>query len=95
MSHMHRERRRILFSGRVQGVGFRATCRSVARGFAVSGFVRNLPDGRVELVSEGDPAEIDGFLAAIQAEMDFFIADIHAEQESSADIPLSGFTIRH
>ena len=60
------ERRRVYYSGRVQGVGFRATCRWLAGGFEVAGYVRNLPDGRVEVVAEGESAELDRFLAAIQ-----------------------------
>ena len=55
-SGMPRERRRVVFSGRVQGVGFRFTCQSLARGFDVAGYVRNLADGRVELVAEGEPS---------------------------------------
>ena len=73
---MHRERRRVYYSGRVQGVGFRFTCQHVARGFDVAGYVRNLPDGRVELVAEGDPAEIDAFLKAIQDAMGRYIRDV-------------------
>lgn len=53
------ELREIHFSGHVQGVGFRATTRAVARGLAVAGYVKNLPDGRVELVAEGPQAELD------------------------------------
>ena len=56
---MPRERRHVWFSGRVQGVGFRYTCQTLARGFDVAGLVRNLADGRVELVVEagaGSPA---------------------------------------
>ncbi len=49
---------RLLMSGRVQGVGFRYTAKGVAQRFAVTGFVRNLSDGRVELVVEGDAAEV-------------------------------------
>ena len=47
------QRREVYFSGRVQGVGFRYTVRMVASRFAVTGFVKNLPDGRVQLVAEG------------------------------------------
>ena len=54
-------RNRVLISGRVQGVFFRDTCRSVASQHGVSGWVRNLPDGRVEAVFEG-PAEDVGRL---------------------------------
>jgi acylphosphatase len=92
---MRRERRRVYFSGRVQGVGFRYTCQSLSGGFQVSGYVRNLADGRVELVTEGDPTEIDRFLAAIQAEMGFYIGEIETESESTSDNPLSGFVIRY
>ena len=60
---MPRIRRRVHFSGRVQGVGFRYTCQSIARGFDVGGYVRNLPDGRVEPLAEGEPGELDNFLA--------------------------------
>ena len=51
-------RRTSHFSGHVQGVGFRYTVADVAEDFDVRGYVRNLPDGRVELVAEGDEAEI-------------------------------------
>ena len=57
------------FTGRVQGVGFRYTTTHVARGFAVAGYVMNLPDGRVELVAEGDQKELRAFLAAVQDAM--------------------------
>ncbi len=59
------ERRRVFYSGRVQGVGFRYTAQSTARSFRVTGWVRNLADGRVELVAEGQPPEIDAYLARI------------------------------
>lgn len=91
---MARERRRINFSGRVQGVGFRATCRHLARGFDVAGHVRNLPDGRVELLVEGDANEIDRLLGAIRDEMGFFIRDIYADLEPASDPPLEGFAVR-
>lgn len=55
----------IFYSGRVQGVGFRYTVRTVAAGFEVTGTVRNLADGRVELVAEGTKAELEAFRAAI------------------------------
>ena len=91
---MPRERRRVWFSGRVQGVGFRFTCRTLARGFDVAGWVRNLPDGRVELVAEADPTELDAFLAAIQGEMSPFIRDVVVERETLGGPPLAGFSIR-
>jgi len=57
---------RIHYAGRVQGVGFRYTAKTVALGFEVTGTVRNLPDGRVELVAEGDRAELEAFAVAIR-----------------------------
>jgi acylphosphatase len=51
-------RYRVLVSGRVQGVFFRDTCRRVAERHGVAGWVRNLPDGRVEAVFEGPEADV-------------------------------------
>jgi len=56
-------RRRVLVSGRVQGVGFRWSCKRMADSLGVSGWCRNLPDGRVEAVFEGDRAAVEGALA--------------------------------
>ena len=92
---MPRDRLRVYFSGRVQGVGFRYTAQSLARGFEVAGFVRNLPDGRVELVAEGDRDELDKFLASIRLEMDTYITNITTESESPGEYPSIGFSIRH
>jgi acylphosphatase len=61
------KRVRVYFTGRVQGVGFRYTTREVATGFDVTGFVKNLPDGRVELVAEGNATELEEFLKEIDA----------------------------
>jgi len=52
-------RRRVLISGRVQGVGFRWSCRRMAEGQGVAGWCRNLPDGRVEAVFEGGAAAVE------------------------------------
>jgi acylphosphatase len=62
-------RYRIHFFGNVQGVGFRYTTCSVARGFEVTGFVRNCSNGSVELVIEGQPGEIERFLASLRDRM--------------------------
>jgi acylphosphatase len=58
----------ILYSGSVQGVGFRYTVKGVAAGFEVTGCIRNLPDGRVELAAEGAKDELEGFRRAIRDE---------------------------
>jgi len=56
----------ILYSGRVQGVGFRYTVKRLASGFEVSGTIRNLHDGRVDLIAEGTTEELEAFRRAIQ-----------------------------
>jgi acylphosphatase len=63
----HRNRRRMIlhYSGRVQGVGFRYTAKTLATGYEITGTVRNLPDGRVELIAEGSSDELDAYRAAI------------------------------
>jgi acylphosphatase len=64
------------YSGHVQGVGFRYTVKSVATGFDVTGVVRNLPDGRVELVAEGPKEELDAFRQAIrESGLQHFVRD--------------------
>jgi acylphosphatase len=55
------------YTGRVQGVGFRATAEHIATRYPVTGYVRNLSDGRVELWAEGDLFEVEAFLAAVRA----------------------------
>lgn len=68
------QRRRISFSGRVQGVGFRATARHTAAAFPITGWVRNEPDGTVLLEAQGRPEDLDRFLAALTARMDRLIS---------------------
>jgi acylphosphatase len=72
----NRSRIEIYYSGHVQGVGFRYTAKSVATGFEVCGIVRNLSDGRVQLVAEGTRDELEAFRAALRdAGLDHFIRD--------------------
>ena len=63
---MSRERLHIFYSGRVQGVGFRYTTKVTAFGFEVTGTVRNLLDGRVEMIAEGERTELEEFRRALQ-----------------------------
>lgn len=63
---MNTEHATVIYSGCVQGVGFRFACRRLAMGFSVTGYVKNLPNGRVELAVEGDRPEIEEFLKAIE-----------------------------
>lgn len=83
----------ITFTGRVQGVGFRATTRSIAEGFAVTGFVRNERDGSVLCVAEGERDEIQRFIKFVQQAMDGNIADTRIA-ESPATGEFDGFGIR-
>ena len=65
---------RVLYSGSVQGVGFRYSVKSVATGFDLTGTVRNLPSGEVELVAEGVRGELEAFREAIrESGLDHFI----------------------
>jgi acylphosphatase len=70
------ERRTVQYSGRVQGVGFRYTARSIALQYKVNGYVQNLDDGRVRLVVEGAAEEINRFLAALAETMARYIHDV-------------------
>ena len=88
------ERRRVFFWGRVQGVGFRATARQLAGSFAIGGYVRNLDDGRVELVAEGEPGAISDFLQSVSDALGDRIQGRLADAEPPADPPLEGFAIR-
>jgi acylphosphatase len=85
----------VFYEGNVQGVGFRWSVRNIAKGFDVTGSVRNLRDGRVELLAAGDKEEVRAFLEAIlQSELR---AHIKKHNESPlADPPaFRGFEIRH
>ena len=67
------------FTGRVQGVGFRYTTVNVARSYAVAGVVQNLPDGRVQLIAEGEKKELNAFLQAVQQAMGRNITDTKSD----------------
>ena len=83
----------IFYSGSVQGVGFRYAVKSVAAGFDVAGTVRNLSDGRVELVTEGVKDELSAFRQAIRdSGLDHFIRD-EAVSWSEATGGFRGFEI--
>ena len=85
----------VFFEGNVQGVGFRYTVRQIAKGFDVTGSVRNLRDGRVELRATGEEGEVRAFLEAIgQSEL-----RAHIRKQSETPLPnppaFRGFEIRH
>ena len=85
--------KRALYSGRVQGVGFRYTALGLAQDFPVSGYVRNLPGGQVELVAEGAAEDVDAFLDAVARKMAGHIENQSIQELAPAGC--RGFTIRH
>ncbi len=60
--------KRVIFEGRVQGVGFRYTVKDLSRGFDVCGWVRNLSDGSVEMQAMGSADEVESFIKEIAEE---------------------------
>jgi acylphosphatase len=58
--------KRVIYEGRVQGVGFRFSVKEIAQGYDVAGWVQNLVDGRVQLEAQGDESEVDAFLQGIE-----------------------------
>ena len=89
-----RQRRVVHYNGHVQGVGFRFTAERIAGQFAVDGFVKNLPEGRVLIVVEGEVKELDRFLAEVQAEMAANIRTIAVEPAQPTG-EFSGFEVRY
>ncbi len=90
---MSSQRRLVHFSGSVQGVGFRYTARRLAQQFEVTGYVKNLPDGRVEIIAEGTPDQIDAFLQTIHEQMGNYIRSTDQQIIIPAD-QFTGFEIR-
>jgi acylphosphatase len=85
--------RRVLYSGRVQGVGFRYTAQRLSGNYAIGGYVRNLPDGRVELLAEGPEPDVDAFLHAVDRSMADYIQSEH--RETIPGLGLTDFRIKH
>lgn len=85
----------VFYAGHVQGVGFRYSVKQIAKGFDVTGSVRNLPGGRVELQASGEPRELAAFLEAIAH------SELRAHIKEQTEMPLvgefsfRGFEIRH
>jgi acylphosphatase len=73
----------VFVTGDVQGVGFRWYCREQALGRHLKGFVRNLPDGRVEAAFEGDPAAVDQMVAWCRRGPGWAqVTDVEVEEET-------------
>lgn len=84
----------VRYFGQVQGVGFRATARSIAQGFKLRGWVKNEPDGSVSLIATAEAAELDAFLKAVRTSR--LGGHIHREVVEPQQHPASayGFDIR-
>ena len=86
--------KKILYEGRVQGVGFRFGVRQIAEGFAVAGHAANLPDGRVEVFLQGERAEVEGMEKEIaRSHLEGFIRK-QQTQEVAVEGGRRGFQIR-
>ncbi len=88
------QRRIVRYGGRVQGVGFRYTATRVAEHYDVTGYVKNLPGGQVEVVVEGPRGQIDDFLAALEREMGRHIRDVQSHEGFSTG-EWSDFHVEH
>ncbi len=88
--------RQVFYHGRVQGVGFRYTVKQIASGYEVTGWVRNLSDGRVELQVRGEKTQVEEFLAAISASnLKHHIREQHEGELPVLNAEIRGFEIRH
>lgn len=84
---------RAAFSGTVQGVGFRYTAERLSRKFPITGYVRNLPNGQVELVAEGEEASVREFLARVHSAFKEYIRDVDSKWDEDRN-EFEGFGIR-
>ena len=88
-----RKRASVRYVGNVQGVGFRYTARATAGSWAVDGFVKNITDGSVRVVAEGDEPEVEAFLQALEDQMSGCIRRRELVwQEPTGEF--SGFSVR-
>lgn len=88
------QRLEVRYHGMVQGVGFRYTTRKIAARYRVTGFVQNQPDGRVLVVAEGPPEELDRFLGDVRSQMSGCIDDVR-ETAAPATGEFRHFDIRY
>ena len=87
------EEMHVLFSGRVQGVGFRYTIQDHATDMHINGIARNLPNGQVELIAQGSKEELTGLLEAIKAHPGSAHIEKVKTNFTSCTTPISGFRI--
>ena len=87
---------RMVYTGRVQGVGFRYSVKQIAGGYEVTGWVRNLPDGTVEMLASGTAGEVEAFVAAVAgSHLGGYIKDARREEGDGGMPAGRGFEIRH
>lgn len=91
---MSRIAKHVVFKGRVQGVGFRYTAHRSACRFELTGFVRNLGDGSVEMFMQGDPPDIDECLADIRDSFEGYIKETQIN-EAPEDPCYTSFVITY
>src|SRR5437773_8451891 len=85
----------VFYEGHVQGVGFRFTVRHIAKGFDVTGWVRNLPDGRVELQATGEENEVRAFVDRIADSELHSLIRTQTENKLTEAVASRGFEIHH
>lgn len=87
-------RTHVIYRGRVQGVCFRATAQEIAGGLTVTGYVRNLPDGSVELEVQGQPDQVQSLLESIARHYSGNILDTSTQPRTLRENE-TGFRITH
>ena len=90
---MSRQRYAVYYSGDVQGVGFRYTACRLAQSFNITGFVRNLPDGRVQLLAEGPSDQLDRFLEDLASDLAGYIRSRQLDRQEVTR-EFTGFSLR-
>jgi acylphosphatase len=88
-------RTHVIYRGRVQGVGFRATAMQLAAGLDLSGFVRNLHDGTVELEAQGQPDQVQRLLDSIASTFGDDIRDVSTQSRDPRPDDQPGFRITY
>jgi acylphosphatase len=84
----------VRFNGIVQGVGFRYTANTLAKRYAITGYVQNVPGGLVEIYAEGPQEEVDDFINAVREEMGEYITDVDI-QETPTSGEHTRFTVKY
>lgn len=88
------QRRQVIYSGSVQGVGFRFTTHSISHNHDVTGYVRNLADGSVEVMVEGSSSQIDAFLTEVETRLAGKITDAKSDRRPAIG-EFANFSIRY